>query len=140
MQETVELEDHSSEGESDYQSNPGETSSQVGLQSNELKLSFHDLQYSIRDGKGETVDIIKQTSGIVMPSSTNYIMGASGSGKTSLLNALSGRVLKTKNSELKGSITVNDCIKVTTEVFSNFGCYVMQDDVLFEYFTVKEAI
>ena len=75
-----------------------------------------------------------------MPSSTNYIMGASGSGKTSLLNALSGRVLKTKNSELRGSITVNDCIKVTTEVFSNFGCYVMQDDVLFEYFTVREAI
>ena len=90
-----------------------------------MKLSFHDLQYSIHDGKGEAIDIIKQASGIVMPCSTNYIMGASGSGKTSLLNALSGRVLKTKNSELKGNITVNDCIKVTTEVFSNFGCYVL---------------
>ena len=35
---------------------------------------------------------------------------------------------------------LNDCLPLTTESFSKYGAYVMQDDVLFEYFTVHEAL
>jgi ABC-type multidrug transport system ATPase subunit len=36
--------------------------------------------------------IIKNVSGFAMPGQTLYIMGASGAGKTSLLNILSDRI------------------------------------------------
>ncbi len=29
---------------------------------------------------------------------------------------------------------------MTQKLFGNYGAYVMQDDVIFEYFTVREAI
>lgn len=35
---------------------------------------------------------------------------------------------------------VNDQAKLTQEIFGSFGTYVMQDDVIFAYFTVKEAL
>jgi ABC-type multidrug transport system ATPase subunit len=40
-------------------------------------------------------------------------MGASGAGKTSLLNALSDRIAIKNNSRLTGSILVNDTIPLT---------------------------
>jgi len=62
-------------------------------------------------------------------------MGASGAGKTSLLNAICDRIKTDSKNKLVGDILVNDQIKMTTEVFGCFGKYVMQDDVLFQYFT-----
>ena len=67
-------------------------------------------------------------------------MGASGAGKTTLLNALSGRIRLDKNAKLSGELMLNDCLPLTTKTFSKYGAYVMQDDVLFEYFTVIEAL
>ena len=67
-------------------------------------------------------------------------MGASGAGKTTLLNALSGRIRVDGKAQLSGSLLLNNCLPLTTDTFSKFGGYVMQDDVLFEYFTVREAI
>ena len=29
---------------------------------------------------------------------------------------------------------------MTQKLFGNYGAYVMQDDIIFEYFTVKEAL
>ena len=75
-----------------------------------------------------------------MPGLTHYIMGASGAGKTTLLNALSGRIRQDKKAKLTGTLLLNESLPLTTQTFSNYGAYVMQDDVLFEYFTVYEAL
>ena len=48
-----------------------------------------------------------------MPVTMTYIMGASGSGKTSLLNLLSDRVRVLKNVTLTGEIKFNDKVPVT---------------------------
>ena len=75
-----------------------------------------------------------------MPVTMTYIMGASGSGKTSLLNLLSDRVRVLKNVTLTGEIKFNDKVPVTQKSFGQVGWYVMQDEILFEYFTFHEAI
>jgi ABC-type multidrug transport system ATPase subunit len=35
---------------------------------------------------------------------------------------------------------MNDEIKVNAASFGKFGAYVMQDDILFEFFTVRECL
>lgn len=67
-------------------------------------------------------------------------MGASGAGKTSLLNALSDRIGLKRGDSLTGDIMLNDRYKLTQQVFGKFGNYVMQDDILFKHFTVREAL
>ena len=62
-------------------------------------------------------------------------MGPSGAGKTTLLNILSGRIQVEK-----GTVQVNDCVPLTAKTFSAHGAYVTQDNLLFEWFTVEEAI
>ena len=44
--------------------------------------------------------IIKNVSGFAMPGQTLYIMGASGAGKTSLLNILSDRISLNKGDSI----------------------------------------
>ena len=67
-------------------------------------------------------------------------MGASGAGKTSLLNLLSDRIAIKQGMTVKGRITFNDWYELNQSVFSSYASYVMQDDVIFAYFTVKEAL
>ena len=67
-------------------------------------------------------------------------MGASGAGKTSLLNILSDRMSAGRGNSRSGSIKFNDKIDVTQSTFGDVGAYVMQDDILFTYFTVEEAL
>ena len=67
-------------------------------------------------------------------------MGASGAGKTSLLNLLSDRVNVKAGVSVEGSITFNDTYDLNAELFSKYACYVMQDDAVYAYFTVKEAL
>lgn len=66
-----------------------------------IKLTFEDVNYKVETatktklcGKAanETLHILKGISGFAMPGTTTFIMGASGSGKTSLLNLLSDRI------------------------------------------------
>lgn len=63
-------------------------------------------------------------------------MGASGAGKTSLLNVLACR-LPQKN--IEGKILVNGK-QYTFEDFGNFANYVMQTDVLMQTLTVRETL
>ena len=67
-------------------------------------------------------------------------MGASGAGKTTLLNALSGRIRVGGKYQLTGERMLNDVVPLDARSFSRFGAYVMQDDTLFEFFTVREAL
>jgi ABC-type multidrug transport system ATPase subunit len=48
-----------------------------------------------------------------MPGHTLYIMGASGAGKTSLLNLLSDRISRKDGGTVSGEVMVNDSIPLT---------------------------
>ena len=52
--------------------------------------------------------IIKDVSGYALPGQTLYIMGASGAGKTSLLNILSDRIALRDGAKLSGDVRIND--------------------------------
>lgn len=116
---------------------------------NPIKLSFSNLDYEVqtldtgKDGKSNGTTqkrIIKDVSGYAMPGQTLFIMGASGAGKTTLLNILSGRISDKDGNKLSGSITVNDTMKCDDENFGLISGYVMQDDILFQHFTPREAL
>lgn len=86
------------------------------------------------------VHILKDVSGYAMPGTATFIMGASGSGKTSLLNIIADRVMKNSERQISGEIMFNDKVPVTQKSFGQVGGYVMQDDILFSFLTVKEAL
>jgi len=67
-------------------------------------------------------------------------MGASGAGKTSLLNLMSDRIALKTGDRLSGRITLNDKHPLNGDIFGRYASYVMQDDIVFAYFTVKEAL
>lgn len=67
-------------------------------------------------------------------------MGASGAGKTSLLNILSDRVSNSKGSKIKGKVLINDTVDLRGPNFGAIASYVMQDDVLFRSFSPREAL
>ena len=66
-------------------------------------------------------------------------MGASGSGKTSLLNVLGQRIWLSSGSKLLGKIKCNNQI-IKKNDFSKFGAFVQQDDILLETFTPEESL
>ena len=84
--------------------------------------------------------IVKGVNGYALPGETLIIMGPSGSGKTTLLNTLSDRVTLTNGCKMHGKVLINDSITLNTTNFGKFAGYVMQDDVLFKFFTPKEAL
>jgi ABC-type multidrug transport system ATPase subunit len=68
-------------------------------------------------------------------------MGASGAGKTSLLNILSDRITTGKGAKVKGKVLVNDCVELRGGTsFGAIASFVMQDDILFKQFTPREAL
>ena len=63
-------------------------------------------------------------------------MGASGAGKTSLLNILSSRISNTKKVSVSGDVLANDLPYGSNE-FAQFAGYVMQSDILQETMTPR---
>ena len=84
--------------------------------------------------------MLKDCTGFANPGETLYIMGASGAGKTSLLNIISDRVKLDGTKRVDGQILMNDKFPLKQSLFGKYASYVMQDDVLFTYFTVREAM
>lgn len=77
---------------------------------------------------------------MALPGETLYIMGSSGAGKTSLLNILSDRISKKSGATVAGSIMINDLMPLDQGKFGSIGAYVMQDDILYQNFTPREAL
>lgn len=75
-----------------------------------------------------------------MPGEVLYIMGSSGAGKTSLLNILSDRIAVRRGSRLSGKVLVNDNLELNQDVFGTFAGYVMQDDILFAYYSPRQSL
>ena len=69
-----------------------------------------------------------------------FIMGASGAGKTSLLNILSDRVSVKSNDKLSGKKFINDTMECDQDNFGKLSGYVMQDDILYQHFSPMEAL
>lgn len=91
---------------------------------NPVKLTFENIEYEVEVKLDESEakqqkksvsrhKIIKNVSGYAMPGQTLFIMGASGAGKTSLLNILSDRISLKSNDTLTGKRIMNDTVECT---------------------------
>ena len=80
-----------------------------------IKISFENVNYRVtvkssreERNAGEPAEknlhILKDCTGFCLPGQLTFIMGASGAGKTSLLNALSDRIATRPGMELTGKI------------------------------------
>jgi len=122
----------------------------VASTKNPVKLTFENLCYTVNvklskeemQKKGVSSPsmektIVKNATGCAFPGQTLFIMGASGAGKTSLLNILSDRISLKGGAKLTGDIKINDKYPLNQDTFGGFGSYVMQDDILFAHFTPR---
>ncbi|KAL5234981.1 hypothetical protein ACI65C_002391 [Semiaphis heraclei] len=104
-----------------------------------LDLRFEDITYTVNNWtdtfKIEKKTILNGVSGAFYRGQLCAIIGCSGSGKSSLLNALSGY----KTSGYSGKIFINDKPQVL-ETFQKQSCYIMQEDQLHVQLTVREAM
>ena len=83
---------------------------------------------------------MKSCSGIFEPGKTHFILGASGAGKSTLLNIITGRLNSQNDSGVSCKIKINNSVVLTKQSFAAHGAYIMQEDCLFEFMTVEEAI
>ncbi|KAJ3114065.1 ATP-binding cassette sub- G member 1 [Phlyctochytrium bullatum] len=91
-------------------------------------------------GKGgpkvQSRQILKGITGMFRPGRFTVIMGASGAGKTSLLNVIAGEA---KGGTVSGEILINNK-RVSGEEIRNISGFVFQDDVILSTMTVKEGL
>lgn len=103
-----------------------------------VTLQWDSLTYTVPVGKRRKrvqKVVLETISGHVAPGQLLAVMGPTGSGKTSLLNALAGRL--PRGGALEGSVLVNGAPR--SRGFRSITAYVLQDDVLFSNLTVRET-
>ena len=100
-----------------------------------IKLSFQDVCFEVEVksppeaiARGEPTFfrrlIVDHATGVCLPGQTTFIMGASGAGKTSLLNIMADRVPIPPKGTLSGNILFNDEIPVNKNNFARYAAYV----------------
>merc|ERR1719506_287296 len=99
-------------------------------------LRWRDLSLTVTlKDKPEGLAVLKPMSGVVRRGELVAIMGASGAGKTSLLDVLAKRTLV----GVKGQMLYNGAELSRREAQSEVA-YVQQDDLLFPTLTVYEQL
>ena len=88
-----------------------------------------------RNQEKEYKSILHDISADIPHGSLTAVIGASGSGKTSMLNVLSRR-LKSANLQIEGTILYNEDAAMSTVR----SAYVMQQDILIPTLTVRETL
>jgi ABC-type multidrug transport system ATPase subunit/ABC-type multidrug transport system permease subunit len=142
-----ELDDVAPAAESAPMKASGAFSKRVVARSSE-SIVFEHVSLSIKvpapakdgESKGkEKVDkyILSDVSGVMRAGALTAIMGASGAGKTSLLNVLVGR--SPDKSTLDGTLTYGGEF-VSGPTWARLIGYVWQEDTLYPYLTVKETL
>ena len=82
--------------------------------------------------------ILTNANGYAKPNEMIAIMGASGSGKTSLLNVLAQRLSLSPGAVLEGEVRFNNRV-VDGNDFGKIGAFVQQDDILIETMSPRES-
>uniref|UniRef100_A0A0K0E6J2 ABC transporter domain-containing protein n=1 Tax=Strongyloides stercoralis TaxID=6248 RepID=A0A0K0E6J2_STRER len=117
-----------------------------------MRLSWHDINsrpsQNVKSKKSKKLDpsseimkkrpyILKDVFGIAEPGEVLAIMGASGAGKTSLLNILTQQNLS--GLALSGKIKINN-IEVDGQLLRRLSAYVQQTDLFIGSMTVEEHL
>jgi ABC-type multidrug transport system ATPase subunit len=99
-----------------------------------FKLSSKAVGKSNKDPR-----VLKELKGSAAPGEVVAIMGASGCGKTSLLNVLSGRIVSMNGHVVTGNFTINGK-PVQPENLGSKVAFVTQEDTLCPTATPREAL
>lgn len=105
--------------------------------SHDFRLTFEDLTYKVHLSKKETKTILHGLSSTIYSDQLTAIMGASGSGKTSLLNSISGQAYD-HNISIEGKLLLNG--NPINKREQRDWAFVFQDDVILQTMTVREAL
>ncbi|CAM9317982.1 unnamed protein product, partial [Laminaria digitata] len=84
-------------------------------------------------------NILRHVSGEALPGRLLAIMGPSGSGKSSLLNVLAGRVPAARRNRLQGTVDV-DGVSLHDFDTQRYVAYVRQEQSFYPFLTVKETL
>ena len=107
-----------------------------------ISITWRNLTYTIQIGNNKkqktSKKVLDDMTGAAMPRHFVALMGPTGSGKTSLLNCLSGRIPK-KDGTLTGEILVDGKARNEKIYRSRQVAYVMQEELLFPHLTVMET-
>jgi len=107
-----------------------------------ISITWRNLTYAVQIGNTKkqrtSKKVLDDVTGAAMPRHFVALMGPTGSGKTSLLNCLSGRIPK-KDGTLTGEILVDGKARNEKIYRSRQVAYVMQEELLFPHLTVMET-
>jgi ABC-type multidrug transport system ATPase subunit len=98
-----------------------------------VDIAFEELSLTVNVG-GNTINVVDKVTGRLRAGTMTALMGGSGAGKSSLLNALCGRAFY---GETSGTILVNGHLSTIEEHRDSVG-FVPQDDIVYSELTVKE--
>lgn len=100
-----------------------------------VDITFEDLSLTVQAGE-KPVNVVNHVSGRIQAGTLTALMGGSGAGKTSLLNALCGRAFYGTTS---GKIYINGQEARIDDHKAVTG-FVPQDDIVYAELTVKECL
>jgi ABC-type multidrug transport system ATPase subunit len=98
-----------------------------------VDICFQDLSLQVKVGKND-INVVDRITGRIRAKTMTAIMGGSGAGKTSALNALCGRA---HYGEVLGETYVNGKKMEIDEIKETVG-FVPQDDTVYAELTVRE--
>ena len=98
-----------------------------------IEIAFKDLTLTL---KGKKKNLIRCVTGKILPGRVTAVMGPSGAGKTTFLNALAG---KATGCEMSGLVLINGRIESIHSYKKIIG-FVPQDDVVHGNLTVEENL